>query len=173
MGRGKVTDSRYTSRFFLNCSNEDCQGDCKLRKPKISFPKERVLVLTDGGCGSTCATFMHKLQAEGKYAKVAGVGGIKHTPLVTSSFAGGFTSNMGSLNKLFLEEDRIQDFPTNGGLKQFAWGELYDAKYLSTPAQYLYREPDMRFDFWGFGGPLDSLYDMAKATFPVHTVVYV
>lgn len=34
------------------------------------------------------------------------------------------------------------------------------------PAQYAYRGPDLRLDFWDFNGPQDRLYDMAKETFP-------
>lgn len=171
--RGQIADSRYSQRFFLDCATDEFEGVCKLHKPNISFPKDRVLVLTDGTCGSTCSTFMHKLQSEGKYAKVAGVGGIKLAPLVTSSFAGGFTGKIASLNSLFTEGDRIQDFPTNGGLAQFAWAEVYDAEYTSIPAQYAYRQADIRLDFWDFEGSLEPLYNLAKATFPDAPMVYV
>lgn len=163
--RGTVADSRHSQKFFLNCATDDFEGVCELKKPKITFSQDHVLVLTDGYCGSTCATFMHRLQA-GPYAKVAGVGGIKNVPLASSSFAGGFTAHLSTLNSLFLEEDRIPEFPTNGGLGGFAWAEVYDKERPTVPAQYAYRQTDFRLDFWDFNGPLGPLYDMAKATFP-------
>lgn len=119
--RGDVANSRYSPKFYLDCATDEFEGVCELQRPNITFPRERILVLTDGTCGSTCATFMHRLQATGTYAKVAGVGGITLAPLVTSSFAGGFTSHLSTLNSLFLEEDQIPEFPTNGGLPGFAW----------------------------------------------------
>lgn len=165
--RGEVAEARRSQRFVLNCSTDVFEGVCKLRAPNITFSRDRVLVLTDGTCGSTCATFMHRLQA-GSYARVAGVGGIKYTQMVTSSFAGGFTASLETLNALYSEKDAIPDFPTNGGLHSFAWAELYDKSRPTVPAQYAYRQPDLRLDFWDFDGPLEPLYGMAKATFPTN-----
>jgi len=156
---------RGSKRFFLDCATDEAEGVCNLKAPTVTFPRDRLLVLTDGTCGSTCSTFMHRLQAT-SYAKVAGVGGIKYTQMATSSFAGGFTANLDTLNSLLTEEDQIPKYPTNGGMLGFAWAEIYDKSRPTVPGQYAYHQPDLRLDFWDFSGSLSPLYDMAEATFP-------
>merc|ERR1712137_711058 len=116
---------RHSKRFYLDCATDDFEGVCGLKPPNVTFPPERLLVLTEGYCASTCATFMHRFQSGG-YGRIAGVGGIKYAPLETSSTAGGFTGNIHTLNSLRRPEEQIPGFPTNGGVGGFAWAEVYD-----------------------------------------------
>lgn len=162
---GDVPDSRRSGRFFLDCDDQSPPDySCDLSQPATTFPKNKILVLSDGYCGSTCSTFMHRLQA-GSYGKVAGVGGIMHVPMESNSFAGGFTSNIDNLNTVLQGSDRIPAFPTNRGVSGFAQAEVYDFARRDTPSQFAWSGTDYRFDFWDFSGDLGPLYDMAKQTF--------
>lgn len=172
--RGHVAKSRRTKKFYLDCDTSSGSDDmCDLSAPPIVFPKERILILSDGYCGSTCATFMHRLQA-GSYGVIAGVGGIKHMTMSTSSFAGGFVGRIADINDVLgHSQERIPNYPTNGGVPRLAWGEVYDYGRKETPAQYAWSPPDIRLDFWDFNGDLGPLYDMARATFAGEGAVFV
>ena len=114
------------------------------------FDPERILVLTDGMCGSSCATFLARLQ-ENNFARVVGVGGIKYQDLQSQSFAGGFVTSIEYLNMLFEEagQTTIPPFPTTAAW-QVTWGELYSEVETGKPTQYVNLPTDFNIDYWDY-----------------------
>ena len=83
-----------TNYFSLNCTEAEAMP--KGFKPKKYMPPEKLIILTDGTCGSTCASFTKIPQEAGK-ATFVGAGGIWGVGMDVSSFAGGFVCNPGYL----------------------------------------------------------------------------
>ena len=75
--------SNYTQGYNWNpCRNTQYS----LTPPAYNFDK--IIVMTDGRCGSSCAYFVSQLRENNK-VRVVSYGGIYGEPLATSSFAGG------------------------------------------------------------------------------------
>ena len=141
-------EHQRTNYFALDCSDFE-----KLPigfKPKKFLSPDRLLMLTDGTCGSTCACFTKIPQEHGK-ATLVGVGGLWEEAFDVSSFAGGFVSNPDVMADI-ASESGINNFPafkTNQHW-QFDWAIWYSQKFPTRPAQFVVTEPDFREAFWGF-----------------------
>lgn len=144
--QGGVLHQR-TNYFSLDCSSME-----KLPlgfKPKTFLAPEKLVFLTDGTCGSTCACFT-KIAKEHDKATLVGAGGLWEESFDVSSFAGGFVSNPDNLAQIAKQSGL--DFPkflTNQKW-QFDWAVWYSTKFPSRPAQFVVTEPDFRESFWGF-----------------------
>lgn len=131
----------------------------------VVFAPERLVVLTDGLCGSTCATFVARLQERAR-ARVVGVGGLKWQALQSQSFAGGFVTTVDALNALLAaaNESTIPEFPTTA-VWQLAWGELYSATETEQPMQFANLPTEFNLDYWDYDATSEAtqiaLYELA------------
>lgn len=143
---GGVTHQR-TNYFSLDCS--DIESLPRNFKPKKFLPADKLVFVTDGLCGSTCACFTRIPQEHG-YATLVGVGGLWEESMDVSSFAGGFVSNPDVMSEIAEESGlTFPKFLTNQHW-QFDWAIWYSTKFPSRPAQFVVTEPDYRESFWGF-----------------------
>lgn len=162
---GKI--SWRTNWFALDC--REAEALPVNFQPKKFMPKERLMILTDGTCGSTCASFT-KIPQEAETATLVGAGGLWNENMDVSSFAGGFVCNPDYLS-LLSQLSNLPPFPkflTNQHW-QFAWASWYSAKTPSRPTQFTEQSPAYRQAFWGFPHPsidatvttdmVSSLYD--------------
>jgi hypothetical protein len=94
---GGVTSWR-TNIFSLDCREAEAMPANGFR-PSTFMPPEKLVILTDGTCGSTCASFTKIPQEAGK-ATFVGAGGLWHEDMDVSSFAGGFVCNPGYLQNI-------------------------------------------------------------------------
>lgn len=144
--QGGVMHQR-TNYFSLDCSSME-----KLPvgfQPKTFLAPEKLVFLTDGTCGSTCACFT-KIASEHEKATLVGAGGLWEESFDVSSFAGGFVSNPDSLAQIAKQSGlQFPKFLTNQNW-QFDWAVWYSNKFPSRPAQFVVTEPDFRESFWGF-----------------------
>merc|ERR550532_1775710 len=165
--RGGVLGN-YSHRFKMNCSS--CFQYRPEAKPRRWLPPSKLLILTDGLCGSTCATFMMVIN-EHQVATTVGVGGISEFTMAVSSFAGGAVSNMDVMGRIGKLANRsIPQFSTSAGW-QFTWYELYSQVYTNSPVQFVMQPPTVRIPWWDFPHPtvpadqteqdLARLYDLA------------
>lgn len=144
--QGGVAHQR-TNYFSL-----DCSGLEKLPlgfTPKRFLAPERLIFLTDGLCGSTCACFTRIPQEQEKATLVA-AGGLWDESMDVSSFAGGFVANADSMADIAKKSGlSFPKFLTNQHW-QFDWAVWYSQKFPTRPAQFVVTEPDYREAFWGF-----------------------
>jgi len=160
--------SRYSKPFEFDCSDLTSNFSLPEDLP-VWFEPERILMLTDGLCGSTCSTFLSHMQENNK-ARVAGVGGLKYQALQSQSFAGGFVTNVDVLNQLltYAGEPTIPAFPTKVSW-QLAWGELYAQKQNDQPLQFSNLPADFNLDYWQYDESSVptwiELYELAMESF--------
>lgn len=137
-----------TNYFALNCSVEESLPADNWQPPRY-LPPEKLIIITDGTCGSTCACFT-KIPQEADKATLIGIGGIWNEGMDVSSFAGGFVTN----------PDVMSDIATWSGMQfpkfltnqhwQFDWAIWYSAKQPTRPTQFTVQDPNYRQAFWGF-----------------------
>lgn len=137
-----------TNYFSLDCTEAEAMPANGFRPPKFMAP-DKLIILTDGTCGSTCASFT-KIPQEDEKATFVGVGGVWGDSMDVSSFAGGFVCN----------PDLLSDLATMSGLAfpkfatnqrwQFGWAAWYSAKLPTRPVQFTTQNPTYREPFWGF-----------------------
>ena len=139
-----------TNYFSLDCSDFE-----KLPfgfKPKKFMTPDRLIFITDGTCGSTCACFT-KIPQEHKKVTIVGAGGLWEEGMDISSFAGGFVSNPDTMSSIAEESGlSFPKFLTNQRW-QFDWAIWYSELFPTRPAQFVENEPDFREPFWGFPHP--------------------
>lgn len=138
-----------TNQFTLNCKEAEVMPVSDF-KPHKWFPPSRIIIMSDGTCGSTCASFTKIAQEAGK-ATFVGVGGLWGQPMDVSSFAGGFVCNPSYLANISRQAGLppFPEFITNQRW-QFGWSSWYSARFPSRPAQFTEQEPDFREPFWNF-----------------------
>mmetsp|Transcript_24457 Transcript_24457/g.40746 ORF Transcript_24457/g.40746 Transcript_24457/m.40746 type:complete len:304 (+) Transcript_24457:582-1493(+) len=137
-----------TNLFTLDCREAEAMPADGF-KPARFMPPEKLLILTDGTCGSTCAAFTKIPQEAGK-ATFVGAGGIWGDSMDVSSFAGGFVCNPDYLSNIATwSNTTFPQFATNQRW-QFGWAAWYSSKLPSRPAQFTEQDPDYREAFWGF-----------------------
>ena len=107
------------------------------RPPKF-MPPEKLVILTDGTCGSTCASFT-KIPQEASKATFVGAGGLWMQSMDVSSFAGGFVCNPDYLQNIATWSNlTFPKFLTNQAW-QFGWAAWYSARLPSRPVQFTVR----------------------------------
>ena len=80
--QGGVT-ATFTNDFSLNC--KEAEDILKEFVPHRFLPPERLIILTDGTCGSTCASFT-KIAQEAEKATFVGAGGLWGQPMGSCFF---------------------------------------------------------------------------------------
>lgn len=144
---GGVTSWR-TNIFSLDCTEAEAMPSNGFR-PSIFMPPEKLVILTDGTCGSTCASFT-KIPQEASKATFVGAGGLWRESMDVSSFAGGFVCNPSYLQNIASWSNlTFPAFLTNQAW-QFGWAAWYSARLPSRPVQFTAQDPDYREPFWGF-----------------------
>jgi hypothetical protein len=134
--------------FTLNCQEAEAIPSIDY-KPKKFMSPDKLVILTDGTCGSTCASFT-KIAQEAEKATFVGTGGLWDQVLDVSSFAGGFVCNPGYLQNIAsMSGLTFPKFLTNQTW-QFDWAVWYSAKFPSRPVQFTEQEPNYRTPFWAF-----------------------
>lgn len=145
--QGGVVNWR-TNFFALDCREAEAMPADGFRPAKF-MPPEKLIIMTDGTCGSTCASFT-KIPQEHKKATFVGVGGLWDEGMDVSSFAGGFVCNPDYLQNIAeWSGTTFPKFLTNQRW-QFGWAAWYSAKLPSRPVQFTVQEPTFREAFWGF-----------------------
>jgi hypothetical protein len=145
--QGGVVSLR-TNWFSLDCTEAEAMPANGWVPPRY-MPPEKLVILTDGTCGSTCASFTKIPQEHGK-ATFVGAGGLWDQSMDVSSFAGGFVCNPDYLwNIANWSGTTFPKFATNQRW-QFGWAAWYSAKLPSRPIQFTSQDPDYREAFWGF-----------------------
>jgi len=167
--RGGVLGN-YSKKFFMDFSN---LFQYRSSEHAFKFPKKsELVVLTDGTCGSTCATFVINLN-ENDLATTMGVGGISQYTMAVSSFAGGSVSNLKVFEQLGnMIGVTVPQFLTSATW-QWTWLELYSKIYPNDAVQFVMQNPTLRLPWWDFPSPmkanslitkqLSELYDIAMA----------
>jgi hypothetical protein len=146
LSQGGVVSWR-TNFFTLDCSEAEAMpADWK---PTSFMPPDRLIILTDGTCGSTCASFV-KIPQEAEKAVFLGIGGLWGQSMDVCSFAGGFVCNPDSLAYIAkLSNTTFPSFLTNQKW-QFAWATWYSARFPSRQTQFTSQDPNYRIPFWTF-----------------------
>lgn len=137
--------SNYTQRYLWDL----CEAsDYKLAKTKSNV-FDKVLIVSDGRCGSACSYFISKMRL-GNKARVVTYGGIWGRPMDASSFAGGnvyewneFASDVKSVYKGL---SWTQTLPTTS-LASFNFREMYNPGE-SIPRQFTPMYPDFALPYW-------------------------
>lgn len=133
---GGVTSWR-TNIFSLDCTEAEAMPANGFR-PSTFMPPEKLVILTDGTCGSTCASFT-KIPQEASKATFVGAGGLWGEGMDVSSFAGGFVCNPTYLQNIaYWSNVTFPKFLTNQAW-QFGWAAWYSAKLPSRPVQFTVR----------------------------------
>jgi len=146
-------DSWRTNYFSLNCTEAEAMpaqnDDDAAWAPPRYVGRDRLVILTDGTCGSTCACFT-KIPQEAGHATFVGAGGVWNEGMDVSSFAGGFVVNPSIWTQIAEWSSRsFPAFLTNQRW-QMGWAVWYSKKMPSRPAQFTEQQPDERDAFWGF-----------------------
>jgi hypothetical protein len=137
-----------TNWFSLDCTEAEAMPANGWTPPRF-MPPEKLVILTDGTCGSTCASFTKIPQEHGK-ATFVGAGGLWDQSMDVSSFAGGFVCNPDLLwNIANWSGVSFPKFATTQRW-QFGWAAWYSAKLPTRPIQFTSQDPDYREAFWGF-----------------------
>ena len=144
--RGGVS-SRYSKMVTDDCTMVDIPA----WNPKFLFSPSKVLILTDGTCGSACALFARNIQ-ERSEAKTMVVGGILGEPQMVASFIGGLVYDLPTL----LEELKLlklldsplapKPFLTSANLRFTLW-EQYPWEHRKNPpipAEFVFEAADHR-----------------------------
>lgn len=139
-----------TNFFTLDC--QEAEAMPVNWKPTNFMPPDRLIILTDGTCGSTCASFVKIPQEAGK-ATFLGVGGLWGQSMDVCSFAGGFVCKPEYLQ--YIAEMSGTTFPSflTNQKWQFAWATWYSARFPSRQTQFTTQDPNYRLPFWGFPHP--------------------
>ena len=149
--QGGVTSWR-SNYFSLDCREAEAMPDNGWRPPRF-MSASKLVILTDGTCGSTCASFTKIPQEAGK-ATFVGAGGLWGEGMDVASFAGGFVCNPGYLQNIANWSNTVfPSFLTQQNW-QFGWAAWYSAKLPSRPVQFTVQDPDYREAFWGEAEPL-------------------
>lgn len=118
-----------TNFFSLNCTQAEAMPADNWRPPRFMSP-DKLVIMTDGTCGSTCASFTKIPQEAGK-ATFVGVGGIWDEGMDVSSFAGGFVCNPDYLANI--AEWSGTTFPKFLTTQRWQFGWASDCDFVSYP----------------------------------------
>ena len=144
--RGGVR-SQYSNMVTDDCTMVDIPG----WNPKFLFSPSKVLVLSDGTCGSACALFARNIQERAE-AKTMVVGGYLNKPQMVASFIGGLVYDLPmlleELKLLKLEESPVapKPFLTSANLRFTLW-EQYPWEHRANPpipAEFVFEAADYR-----------------------------
>eukprot|EP01118_Nematostelium_gracile_P005246 TRINITY_DN1643_c0_g2_i3.p1 TRINITY_DN1643_c0_g2~~TRINITY_DN1643_c0_g2_i3.p1 ORF type:complete len:587 (-),score=101.46 TRINITY_DN1643_c0_g2_i3:101-1861(-) len=159
--RGNST-SQYSSFIHLACDNYTSP---------VRYLFKKILILTDGLCGSTCAVFSSHL-AEADHVETVVVGGVYNQSQQYYSFPGGEVMHIGDflqvLQPLNINDPTIVPNPlTNRADVSFTLQEIYpwrkDNVPGTLPLEFHYRPATFRIPMWDY--TTDELYDAVAQFF--------
>jgi hypothetical protein len=115
------------------------------------LPFDKIIVITDGRCGSSCAYFISHLRYSNK-VRVVSYGGVSGSPMATSSFAGGNVYQYDSI----VGRARNQGYATSNGIAymehnaytSFNFRANYDPDATTIPRQFERLEADWHINYW-------------------------
>jgi len=155
--RGGVS-TRYSRKTYLN----ETSFITTTQLP-AAYTFSKILLLTDGLCGSACSLFISKLRFYGLGANVA-TGGLFNQVMETSTFAGGAVLQW---NSFLAEVDSASSFsslPTSASMS-FNYLELYLGN-STTPRQYLRYPAEFRLNIWRIDNEdLEAVYNSTASFF--------
>eukprot|EP01028_Stygiella_incarcerata_P004567 TRINITY_DN2007_c0_g1_i5.p1 TRINITY_DN2007_c0_g1~~TRINITY_DN2007_c0_g1_i5.p1 ORF type:complete len:1366 (+),score=295.80 TRINITY_DN2007_c0_g1_i5:79-4176(+) len=129
-------------------------GDCVLNFPvqdyvtdPIQPPFKKIIIYTDGMCGSACSLFITKLRYAGIGAIVA-KGGRTDTIIESASFSGGNVFEWDDVVASYGEILDFEYFPTSASAR-FNFNEMY-AENQVIPREFMRLDPDYRILNWDF-----------------------
>ena len=131
--------SKYSRVFNWN----PCSLTYSLTPPAYNFDK--IIVITDGRCGSSCAYFISQLRENNK-VRVVSYGGIYGEPLATSSFAGGNVYNWN--DDVLYWNPALPSNPFTGYIAYNLRQNYSPGKYPGTPRQMARLEADWYLPQW-------------------------
>lgn len=122
----------------------------------------KILVLTDGTCGSACSYFASKLLLN-KKAWVVSMGGVVGTEMGIASFAGGNVFDWtpylqylkGYLNETNQNYNGTLDYLPTSAATRYNFGEVYIGSD-DIPREYLHMKPSDHINNWDFTNPLTA-----------------
>jgi len=136
---------------------------------KFRISPDRLLVLSDGTCGSACALVIRNIQ-QNKFGKIVVIGGLRDRPQQGSSFFGGLVFSMDDLlpelKLLNLLDDPVapKPFLTSAFLRWTLWEGYAYVGPRDIPLQFVFEPADYRMMYsLESSGNLIMLYeDVAK-----------
>lgn len=142
--RGGVNGT-YSSPSYLACD---------FQEPTPQHLFQKIIVLSDGLCGSTCAVFTSHLN-EIDHVETAVIGGILNQGQQSWSFPGGLVLSYDALVQLSGELGVTgpfvpNRFPNSAGVR-FAWLEIYpwrESDPSNVPLEFLFVPADHRIPLW-------------------------
>lgn len=136
------SSSKYTKQAYFNTVPDVTPS---------SFYFDKILIITDGSCGSACSHFVSKLQTE-KKASVLTIGGKIGVPMDISSFNGGNVLEWSGSNS-FVDilsgitlANKPSNLPYNSRLR-FNFREAY-VNSTTVPREFLRFEADFHLYDW-------------------------
>ena len=131
--------SQYTRPFlWVPCGNTNVSFDL------APYHFDKIIVVTDGRCASSCSYFIHQLRENNK-VRVVSYGGLYNEPLATSSVAGGHVVEWEYLRTL------LPQLPANPLTTYISFNfreNFHPSKYPSVPRQFERLEADWYLPFW-------------------------
>ena len=131
--------SSYTQRFQWSPCNR-----INAYFGTASYHFDKIIVLTDGRCGSACAYFVSQLRENNK-VRVVSYGGIYGEPLATSSFAGG---NVLTWDAVLALAPTLPANPFSSYIAFNLRANYATGKYPGTPRQFELLEADWYLPIW-------------------------
>ena len=131
--------SSYTQGFNWN----PC-GTANLYFAEASYHFDKIIVMTDGRCGASCAYFVTQLRENDK-VRLVSYGGIYGEPLATSSFAGGNALNWDFLRSTI---PGAVGNPYSSYASFNLRANYSPGKYPGTPRQFERLEADWYLPLW-------------------------
>lgn len=136
--------SNYTQPLYIG----HCKDIFDVSKDQWVFDK--IIVLTDGRCGSACSYFVTKLRLSDK-VRIASYGGIYGEDLSVSQYAGGqvieWNSFIDELKNKGIEEEWIKPFPTTS-ISSFNFLQTFTDLNMTIPLQYIKITADFEIPLW-------------------------
>jgi len=133
--------SNYTKKFNWNL----CTGTNGMwfSPDAVPYHFDKIIIITDGRCGSSCSYFLTQLRNNNK-VRVVSYGGLSGNPMATTSFAGGNVLSWASI--VAFGDPRIPVLPDNA-YTSFNFRENFNLGG-SIPRQFLRLEADWHLSFW-------------------------
>lgn len=138
--------SNYTQQFLWNLCPAENFVDAK-----NSVVFDKILIITDGRCGSACSYFISKLRTADK-VRVLSYGGHWGQPMDTSAFSGGNVENWANFLPNLRKEHNITGLPwmtplPTTGIATFNFREMYNPND-TIPRQFLRMPADYILPYW-------------------------
>lgn len=183
MGRRYITQpvsrtvGSKTSEYTRMFNWRPCYSYKKYFVTAATYHFDKIIVLTDGRCGSSCAYFVTQLRENNK-VRVVSYGGIYGEALSTSSFAGGNVYNWEYISKTALN-NQVPKSPYSSYIAYNIRENFSNDRY-PTPRQFERLEADWYMPMWDSinryaasnptsyaGGNATAIFDIYESILPL------